>query len=139
MFIYHQENEMLNCLKKIESFVVRCNGEKTTIKKEDIKFKELHDKVYNLFSNSRVMPAFGVSLNSETQDAIRNDVWIEINFNSEMIINELSFSSLLFKLDQTSGVNLIRQHNGRYEGRCIFLDFDEEMDLIRLFGQIVDF
>ena len=133
MFVFEEKNQIVEALGKIESFVIYINGEKTTVGAADEKFQYLFKSCCKLFSNSRIMPAFGVSLNSETQDAIKKDEWLEINFNETIIVNDLPFSGLLFKLEKTSGVNLIRKNNDRYEGRCIYLDFDEELNLKELF------
>ena len=78
------------------------------------------------------MPAFGVSLHAETLNELKNDNWIKINFNKQIIVNELPFVSLIFKLEKTSGFNLIRFHNEKYEGRCFYLDLCEELDLLEL-------
>ena len=75
------------------------------------------------------MPAFGVSLDYETQNELKQGEWLQVNFSFEENANGLLFNSLLFKLDTVSGFNLIRLHNGKYEGRCIYLDFDDILDL----------
>ena len=133
MVVFEEKNEMLEVMSKIESFVIYINGEKMVVGLVDEKFKHLYSSCCDLFLFSRIMPAFGVSLNSETQDVIKNDDWLEINFNETIIVNDLPFSGLLFKLEKTAGVNLIRKNNDRYEGRCIYLDFDEELNLRELF------
>ena len=75
------------------------------------------------------MPAFGVSVHNETLNAINSGSWLQVNFEKELSENQLSFTSLIFKLEKTGGINLIRKYKGLYEGRCIFLDFFQEIDL----------
>ena len=75
------------------------------------------------------MPAFGVSLHNETLNEIKSNCWLQVNFNKEIVKNGLPFNALLFRLEETQGFNLIRLYDGKYEGRCLFLDLDKEMDL----------
>lgn len=127
--VFDNENNLIDCLEFVDGFEVFQNGQSFKINKNEHKFKMIYAKIENLFCNSRLMPAFGVSLHAETQNALQNDEWLQINFSNEMVKNGLPFTSLLFKLEKTSGINLIRLHNNKYEGRCIFLDLDEETDL----------
>lgn len=122
-------DNMSECTQFIESFDIFTNGNKKVVSANDKEFETLKLKVNNLFNNSRVMPAFGVSLHLETLNALKSDEWLQINFNQELNQNGLIFSSLLFKLEETNGINLIRKYNGEYEGRCIFLDFIQTINL----------
>lgn len=125
----NNENEIINCLNFIESYTIYSNGNIKTIDKNICDFKKLTQNIKNLFLNARVMPAFGVSLHNDTISALQSDSWLEINFCKELNINDLPFNSLLFKLEETYGINLIRKHNNKYDGRCIYLDFLEKVDL----------
>ena len=132
MYIYQEQNPMLEITKEIESFSFYYYGKKFNVNKHNKKFQTLIEKTTKVFSNSKVMPAFGVSLHHETQNAMKHGIWVEINFKEQITINELPFSSLLVKLEKANGINLIRKYNGKYEGRCIYLDFDEELDLVKI-------
>ena len=125
----NNENEIINCLDFIESYTIYSNGNIKTIDKNNYDFKKLTQNIKNLFLNARVMPAFGVSLHNDTISALQSASWLEINFCKELNINDLPFNSLLFKLEETYGINLIRKHNIKYDGRCIYLDFMEKVDL----------
>ena len=116
-------------IEKIESFFVFQNGVKKVVELNSENNKILKDEITNILKKSRIMPAFGVSLHNETLNEIKKGQWLQINFSSEMNIGGLLFNSLLIKLEKTNGINLIRLYNGKYEGRCIYLDFDEEIDL----------
>jgi len=76
------------------------------------------------------MPALGVSIHEFTTNELQNDNWLEINFESELQIDDLPFTSLLFKLEETGGINLIRKHNNKYDGRCLYLNLEKTTDLI---------
>lgn len=122
-------NELTQILQNVESFNIYTNGMKENVKKSSPDFKSIQQNLNKLFMQALIMPAFGVSLHNETLNELKTNTWLEINFDSEQEINELNFSSLLFKLEPTFGTNLIRKYNNRYDGRCIYLDFMQEINL----------
>ncbi len=125
-------NEIANCLDFVENYTIHLNGKIKKIDKNNKDFQDLTQNLENLFLNARVMPAFGVSLHDDTLLALETDTWLEINFENEQKINDLPFSSLLIKLEESYGTNLIRKYNNRYDGRCIYLDFMEKVDLTKV-------
>ena len=125
-------NSMVDCLQFLDSIYIFENGKQTTLNNNDNNFKQLKRKIEEIFSNARILPAFGVSLHSETLNAIKTENWLQLNFCKELIKNELPFNSLLFKLEETSGINLIRLYNGKYDGRCIYLDLENNIDLFKV-------
>ena len=130
MVIYNDnENSLHNCLKFVENFEIFNAGKGKKIDETDIRFNRIFQNLENVFKNSFLLPAFGVSLHQETLNERENGVWLQINFKKEQTKNGLNFNSLLFKLEKTQGFNLIRLYENRYEGRCLFLDLNFEQDL----------
>lgn len=127
MFVYVQENQLLGALENISKIEIVENGTFKDLK--NIRFESTLLKLKNLFSSARLMPAFGVSLHQETLDALNAGQWLKISFSHQQNVNGLLFDALVFQLSQSAGLNLIREYNGKYEGRCIYLDFDEETNL----------
>ena len=127
MFVYVQENQLLGALENISKIEIVENGTFKDLK--NIRFESTLLKLKNLFSSARLMPAFGVSLHQETLDALNAGQWLKISFSHEQNVNGLLFDALVFQLSQSAGLNLIREYNGKYEGRCIYLDFDVETNL----------
>ncbi len=125
----NNENTVQDLLEKVESFSVFTNGKEEIIAKDDEKFSKIKDKLNYVFFVSRLMPAYCVSLHKETQQALQNEKWLQLNFKEVQWKNELPFSALLFKLEEVSGFNLIRLHENKYEGRCLYLSLDETLDL----------
>jgi len=126
------ENEMLNNLQQIKSIKIYTNGDVKTISKDEKIFLEINNKLKDLFSNSRIMPAFGVSLDENVKQEIQTDNWIELEYSQTQTLNGLSFDKLLFRLEECYGFNLIRNFNNSYNGRCIFIDLDKLTDLNEL-------
>lgn len=95
--------------------VYPCGGEK---------FNEICLRWNAMLANSLVMPAFGVSLNDITLQAMQRGVWVEFCFSDELTINELPFLRLLVEVKPDfSGFNVVRYTADRgYAGRCFYLD-----------------
>lgn len=127
--INDRENTMIDTLDKIESFTIFQDGKETEINKENKKFNSIFLAVEEVFAKGQILPAFGVNLHDETLNALKSDEWLQINFKEEQIKNGLSFSALLFRLDNVYGVDLVRVNNNKYEGRCIHLNFFENLNL----------
>ncbi len=125
----NNENTVQDLLEKVESFSVFTKGKEEIIAKDHEKFSKIKEKLNYVFFVSRLMPAYCVSLHQETQQAMQNEKWFQINFKETLLKNELPFSALLFKLEEVSGFNLIRLHENKYEGRCLYLSLDETIDL----------
>lgn len=127
MFVYVQENQLLGALENISKIEIVEYGTFKDLK--NIRFESTLLKLKNLFSSARLMPAFGVSLHQETLDALNAGQWLKITFSHQQNVNGLLFEGLLFQLNETGGLNLIREFQGKYEGRCLYLDFDETVNL----------
>lgn len=127
MFVYVQENQLLGALENISKIEIVENGSFKDLK--NIHFESTLLKLKNLFSSARLMPAFGVSLHTETTNALKDGKWIKLSFSHQQNVNGLLFEGLLFQLNETAGMNLIREFQGKYEGRCLYLDFDEAVNL----------
>ena len=125
----NNENTLVDLIDQIESFDFFVDGKKESINKESERFENTKQNLQDVFSSARLMPAFCVSLDSETQNVMQEEQWLQINFKEIQWKNELPFNSLLIKLEKTSGFNLIRLFENKYNGRCLFLALDEEVDL----------
>ncbi len=126
------ENTLTDELNQVESFVILKNGEIEIVENKTTKFNNIKTKLFDLFAMARLMPAFGVSLHNETLLEMKKGEWLKINFSTEQTKNGLPFNSLVFKLEKTQGFNLIRLFNNKFEGRCLFLDLDEEINLLNI-------
>lgn len=116
-------NEVTNCFNLAQSVTVYNNGETTTYSKDSNEFNDIISALLSITSNSHQMPAFSVSLDRETRLALKNGLWLELNFNHTYTASELPFSSLLIEVNkQYTGFNIIRKLNGKYDGRCFYLD-----------------
>lgn len=96
---------------------------------DTIEFKQITDSLQKIVTNAHEIPAYGVSIDSETREAIKQGTWVELKYKSTETHNEMPFDSLLIKVDsEYSGFNLIRLHDNQYEGRCFYLSLDNTME-----------
>lgn len=128
-----QENALINVISEINSFEIIQNGQVKEINKDNFLFQKICENLENLFSTSRLEPAFGVSLHNETLVELEANDFLKIKFGKQLIINELPFESLLIKLeDNAYGCNIIRENNLNYFGRCFYLFFSDKQNLQNL-------
>ena len=129
---YDNENSLVDIVNKIQSLEVFKNGNIKLVENNEESFLQIKDNLKDLFSSSRLMPAFGVSLHNDTLNEIKKGIWLKINFDSKIEKSGLPFNSLIFKLEEVQGFNLIRLYNNTYDGRCLYLDLDEVVNLMNL-------
>ena len=88
------------------------------------KFEKILIGWKTMIEDAHEMPAFGVSLNSETLKAIKSGVWVEFVFDKIYESNGMPYEKLLINAERgKQGFNLIRYNsNGGYDGRCFYYD-----------------
>lgn len=128
MFVTNFDNQLINTIKEISSVTIFKDGHKISIDNKSKMFSTFYDKIVYKLSMSRILPALAVSIHDDIVKEMKKDMWIQINFDTTQEIDGLPFESLLFKLEKTAGLNLIRKYQGKYEGRCIYLWLNEEIE-----------
>lgn len=107
------------------------DGVATTYVRDDLAFAKIITALAEISQGSHDMPAFGVSLDAETRKARMSGMWVELIFDGEKYFNNYNFDSLLFQVKpDDSGFNLIRQVDGKYEGRCLYLSLAGTMQAL---------
>lgn len=77
-----------------------------------------------LLNGARQMPAFGVSLNGDTVQAMKSGLWVEFEFSEKKECCEMPYEKLLVNVEESfMGFNIIRYTSERgYDGRCFYID-----------------
>ena len=123
-----ESNSIRNYFSDAKSITILKNDEKFCYTKGDDKFEEILAALLSATKNSHDMPAFGVSIDSETKSAIQSGSWIELQFNKTMSFNEMPFDALLIQIEEDyQGINIIRKNNKKYDGRCFYLNLKSNM------------
>ena len=84
---------------------------------------QLNVVLNQMLQDSHTMPAFGVSIHTETFKAIKHGVWLKLQYNGTQSLDEMPFDELLIEVNpEFSGFNIIRGNKGIYDGRCFYID-----------------
>lgn len=103
------------------------NGESVELSQEQ--FNEFEEIFCESIEGARQMPAYGVSIHDHTIEAMKSGFWIKFTFDNIIVKSGMPFDSLLINVTKDCyGINIIRGLDGRYEGRCYYLDFDKTLD-----------
>ena len=119
---------LINYFSYADSIIIYKNGEAEEFNNQTEEFNLLLDSFLNICKDHHEMPALGVSLHNETIEALNNGIWIEFRFNKIYTHNDMPFSRLLIEVNnEFSGFNIIRYHNNEYNGRCFYLNLNNNM------------
>jgi len=119
---------------QVSQISIFCNNQQIIV--DNSEKIEIIESLKEITNNAHEMPAYGVAIDHEVRDAMRLGLWLELNFNNTMTHEGMTFDNLLINIDpEASGFNLIRQHDGIYEGRCYYLSLDNTME--KLYNAII--
>lgn len=124
-------NSLFNNIAETSQIVVFNQGSTSVFNHNDDKFEMILNAFLNTIKNAREMPAFGVSLHDETTSALKLGIWIEFVFDRQQSHNDMPFESLLGSVEPDhTGINLIRKQNGKFDGRCFYLDLSTNLKVL---------
>jgi len=128
------DNEMIKSLDGIKDVSIYNKGKEFCYKKESLEYAKIVKNLKKVYGDAVLMPAFGVSLHNETMAAMQEGVWLKINYDTEKITNDLPYSALIIKLEEEPvyGFNIIREYNGKLDGRCLYLNLSQEINLMEV-------
>lgn len=121
MIVLEEINEAFEFVGKVK---VINNGRQSLLESGSTGFTEIMTSWSNLVSEALPLPAYGVSLNNETVNAIQSGLWVEFIYSDVYECYGLPFERLLIKVEICyQGFNLIR-YTSRYgyDGRCFYLN-----------------
>jgi hypothetical protein len=130
--------EFYNIIKQSCQMEIFYNGKIIVCSQEDELFVQTIDDICCILKNAKQMPALGVSLDGLTREELKDGLWIQFDFEKEMIYSDMAFDSLLIKLEKDCyGLNVIRKYQGLYDGRCFYFDLDVNLNnLFEKFSQL---
>ena len=107
-----------------DEIVIYRDGENVVYGSGDGQFKNICAEWDDMLKGSVVMPAFGVSINSYTVNAMKSGVWVEFGFSRSREINGMPFEKLLVEVKPSHmGFNVNRYMSEcGCAGRCFYID-----------------
>ena len=105
------------------------NGQEIFMSEES---QEKFDELFiETISGSRQMPAFAVAIHKLTMEDFKEGYWVKFDYGKKMNASGMPFDQLLIHVQKdASGINVIRGNNGKFDGRCYYLDLEENLDKI---------
>lgn len=118
--------EIFEVFETAEKITVYNQGEITDYSAGSKPYGEIIRCWYSMTEGAHNMPAYGVSLDWETVEAMKSGLWVEFDFGKLHEINGLPFEKLLIEVEKDFyGFNLIRYTTERgYDGRCFYFDLN---------------
>ena len=122
------EKQINNYFQYAKQIIIYNNGNETSILQNTENFSIILTQLNNTCHKSHEMPAFSVSIDSDTKIAMQDGIWIELIYDKILKHNEMPFDRLLIQVNSDySGFNIIRHYQNRYNGRCFYLNLDKDM------------
>lgn len=88
--------------------------------------EQTNEQFFEMLKGSYYAPAFGVSIHSQTTEAMQKGYWIEFHFEKQSEFAGLPYSKLLIELKpEYYGFNVIRYNNEEYTGRCFYINLSK--------------
>lgn len=84
--------------------------------------------INEICTHSHEMPAFAVSIHEQTMDLMRKGLWLIFKYDDTQYHNGMPFDELLIEVNsEYYGFNIIRKYDDRYDGRCFYLNLNNDM------------
>lgn len=121
MFIATELNEII---KQSEYINVYSEGNMSVYSHGEEYYNKIVEGWVTLTENAHEMPAYGVSLNKDTTEAMNTGLWVEFVFDKPYMHSGMPFEKLLVRVERQSfGFNIIRYNSkDGYSGRCYYYD-----------------
>ena len=132
MIEYYVEN-LNKCFNNVGQINYYKNGKKKEIKINKLQKLIIKNYFSTILEDAHVLPSLGVSLHNETKKEMQSGEWIEILFSTEQTLDGVRFEGIVFKLEETNSLNLIRVVDGKYDGRNIYIMLDDAVNLSEIF------
>lgn len=116
--------EISDAFDYAEKIIVYNSDEKTEYPICTIGYSAILESWNKMIEGAHPMPAFGVSIDAETEKEKKKGLWVEFVFKEQMECYGLPFEKLLISVEKSfCGFNLIRYTKEyKYFGRCFYLD-----------------
>lgn len=123
-----QNFNLVNVFDFANSINIIYDNSTHTFSREDKEYDEIINAFYKIAEKSHEMPALGVSLHEDTVNEMQSGLFVEFVFDGTQIYNDMPFDALLIKVEkENTGFNIIRKYQDKYEGRCYYLQLNQDM------------
>lgn len=129
-----KQTSIQQCLTGFDKYQIVVNG----TAHNNIHVDQLVGTIRDLVNESHSMPAFGVSIDEQTKNAMQMGVWLILMYNDKQEVDGMIFDELIIQVvPEYTGFNIIRGNSGIYDGRCYYIDLVNK-DMSYLYNLIVN-
>ena len=122
---------IIDYFDKAESFIVYIDNNIEEYANKTQEYNRILKSLQEIVTEAHEMPAYGVSTDIDTKEALTQGIWLELKFAETQTHSDMPFDRLLIQVDsEYSGFNLIRYHDNKYDGRCYYLNLDKDMSIL---------
>lgn len=119
--------EIVKTVKEAKDVVIYKEGQLYKFMRGTEEYRRVMESWEKMTGNALEMPAFGVSIDEHTRKELKMGLWVEFLFGEENSAQGMPFEKLLICCQENfHGFNLIRYSDGKYFGRCFYLDLREK-------------
>ncbi len=127
-YMNKEEVSIKNYISEATKIEITYQNHVSCYAKGDQKYEDIIKEYKTMLSGCREMPALGVSLDEDIKEAKKSGMWIELIFNTTVYYNEMPFDALLIEVvSNYTGFNIHRKVNGKYQGRCYYINLASDM------------
>ena len=111
-----------------DKIIFHTTNKEYVLNKDSFQYELGLNFIENILEGSYQMPALGVALNDEVVEEKKAKDWVEFVFNERCECGGMFFDKLLvFIENDMGGVNVFREVDGRYEGRCFYINLRDDV------------
>ena len=131
--MYEQSiNEVIGACDKIE---VISDGVVKSFSRADARAKSILSAIASMNEGGWEMPGYGVSIDRLTREEMKKGMWLRLAYDKRQTRNEMPFDSLLIRVKgEYCGYDLIREADGKYQGRVFYFNLNEGKNMQELFS-----
>ena len=131
--MYEQSiNEVIGACDKIE---VISDGVVKSFSRADARAKSILSAIASMNEGGWEMPGYGVSIDRLTREEMKKGMWLRLVYDERQTRNEMPFDSLLIRVKgEYCGYDLIRESDGKYQGRVFYFNLKECKNMQELFS-----
>ena len=102
------------------------DGRVCSLVRGEEQFNAVCQSFYEMNKGGYEMPGYGVSLDKAVREQLKEGLWLRLVYDERQVRNEMPFDSLLVHIkDDHCGYELIREYDGKYQGRVFYYSLEK--------------
>ena len=124
-------NNVQDAIMNADMVNICYSNKEYNIVKDSFQYDLCMNFIENILDCSHQLPALGVAIDKEVIEEKKNKDWVEFSFNKICDIDGMFFDALLIFLEKDmGGVNVFRKVDGKYDGRCYYINLQNNFNNI---------